>query len=684
ILLLAVCLVLSITASMAQTVTVARNAYTGNTSWNASTGTFTISSTGAFNFSNRSQLYKNVWNIPSQVKRIIIKSNVTVTAEFYADYNCTIQGENKYTSVVFGTPKQDYLGEDRGFYAFASAPSKARNVVLTIKNLTSLNPKVYHCWGSYRGVIHTDNCRYIDDRGGRWNNSDGYVSAKGGTVKNCYFSTGDDVIKIYNDITVENTTIHMEFFSVPIQCGWGNYGNNVKAVFKNLTITGNSGRSPHNALIEARQGNYTKHIIIDGLTYTNPNGALFNLQQAAATINVEIKNANINIKKYGDVVKAKGKRTICGTTQRKSFYNCKGGNTNPNPNPNAIALPKKIEAELFTKQSGIGTETTSDAGGGKNVGWINNGDWTEYKVDVTQGGSYDVGFRVATGSSGGTINVKVNNVKVGSVKVSNTGGWQNWKTVSTKLNLSTGVKTLKFEYTGGAGFLFNLNWANFQKAKTGTSGTSAPTGKVINIKGDNGLYVSSEDGLAAMNCNRASASTWEKFTVVNAGSGKIALKGSNGKYVSGGSPMWCNQTSITNAAKFTWTNAGSGKFALKGSNGKFVSSENGTKAMNCNRTAIGAWEKFSWNVASKSSENLVDSDLVNIYPNPASSEITIELGQLEEYATIEIYNTTGQLELAKTLHTNFETVSVEELNSGMYIVRVSTSNKVSNKTLIVK
>ncbi|MCG8701446.1 MAG: carbohydrate-binding protein, partial [Bacteroidales bacterium] len=570
ILLLAVCLVLAISTSMAQTVSEARNAYTGTTSWNATTGTFTISSTGAFDFSNRTQLYNNVWYIPSEVKLIIIQQNVTVTGEFYADYDCTVRGENQYTSVVFGTPEQDYLGEDRGFYAFASAPSKVRDVVLNIENLTCLNPKVYHVWGSYRGVIHTDGCRYIDDRGGRWNNSDGYVSARGGTVKNCYFSTGDDVIKIYNDITVENTTIHMEYFSVPIQCGWGNYGDNVTAVFKNLTITGNSGRSPNFALIEARQGDYTKNIIIDGLTYTNPNGSLFHFQQAAATINVEITNAHIDINKYAGALLAGGTRTICGTTQQKSFYDCKVNN------PTSIALPSKLEAELYTAQSGIDTETTTDVGGGLNVGWINGGDWTEYLVDVAQSGSYDVDFRVASGGSGGTITVKADNVTVGSVSVPNTGGWQTWTTVSTNLNLSAGEQTLKFEYSGGTGFLFNLNWAEF------TAASSAPIGEDINLIGNNGLYVCSENGLSAMMCDRTAAGAWEKFTVVDAGGGKIALKGNNGKYVSDASPVWCNLATITNAAKFTWTDAGGGLIALKGDNGKYISSEDGLAAMNCN------------------------------------------------------------------------------------------------------
>lgn len=308
----------------AQSVSTLIEAYTGNVSWNSSTKTVTFNTTGTMNFQNRELLYNNLWTLPDSVKHVVIGKNVTVTGEFYANYNCLIEGMDWKTSVVFGTPEQDYLEQSRGFSAFSAADSKERDVTLTIKRLTSLNPKVYHIASSYRGVIHLDSCRVIDDRGGRWNNSDGFSGAKGSTVRNCYFETGEDVIKIYSDILVENTTIKMIEFAVPIQCGWGDYGSGITATFKNLKIIGTEGRSPDFAIIEARQGNYIKNIKIDGLIVENPNAAMFRLQQADATINVEITNADMSFKKYGDIVLAKGTRTICGTTEPKTEYNCTG------------------------------------------------------------------------------------------------------------------------------------------------------------------------------------------------------------------------------------------------------------------------------------------------------------------------------------------------------------------------
>ncbi len=310
-------------AAHAQSVETMKNGYTGCVAWHANTGLLIFKSTGTMNFSGREKLHENRWTIPAEVKRIIIGHRVTVTGEFYAEYDCTIQGVDKNHSVVFGTAEQNYLNQSRGFSAFYAAESTARRVVLTVKNLTSLNPKVYHFTGSYRGVIHLDHCRIIDNRGGKTNNSDGYQSADGGTVKNCYFETAEDVIKAYGNITVENTTIKMIEFSVPIQCGWGDYGSGITATFRNLTIIGDSGRAPSNAFIEARQGNYTKNIVIDGLTITNPNASLFRLQQAAATIDVAITRASIDVQKYGDIVLSKGTRTICGSTDMMNSYQCR-------------------------------------------------------------------------------------------------------------------------------------------------------------------------------------------------------------------------------------------------------------------------------------------------------------------------------------------------------------------------
>jgi len=52
-------------------------------------------------------------------------------------------------------------------------------------------------------------------------------------------------------------------------------------------------------------------------------------------------------------------------------------------------------------------------------------------------------------------------------------------------------------------------------------------------------------------------------------------------------------TSVGSTEKFVIEDQGDGTVALRGTNGLFVSSENGTKEMTCTRANVGAWEKFT-------------------------------------------------------------------------------------------
>jgi len=164
--------------------------------------------------------------------------------------------------------------------------------------------------------------------------------------------------------------------------------------------------------------------------------------------------------------------------------------------------------------------------------------------------------------------------------------------------LNTGSSTQSFMVQWGAeSFTYSLAAgavATFTWAGTPSGGSGAPIGKTITLKGSNGLYVSGEDGLKAMNCNRTTAQAWEQFLVVDAGNGKVSLQ-SMGMYVSsenGLNPITCNRTTVQGWEQFTWINNPDGTISLQGSNGKFVSSENGTQSMTCNRTTAQAWEAF--------------------------------------------------------------------------------------------
>ncbi|HEY0609368.1 MAG TPA: lectin [Chitinophaga sp.] len=128
-------------------------------------------------------------------------------------------------------------------------------------------------------------------------------------------------------------------------------------------------------------------------------------------------------------------------------------------------------------------------------------------------------------------------------------------------------------------------------------GGGAPIGQTITLKSSNNLYVCSENGAQPMNCNRTVAQSWEQFTVVDAGNGKIALI-NQGKYVcseNGSQAMNCNRTAIGPWEQFDWITNADGTISLRGNNGAYVSSESGTQPMTCNRTTVQATERFRVN-----------------------------------------------------------------------------------------
>ena len=124
------------------------------------------------------------------------------------------------------------------------------------------------------------------------------------------------------------------------------------------------------------------------------------------------------------------------------------------------AIPGLIQAASFSSMSGVATQTTLDSGGGVNVGWIDQGDWMDYAVDVATAGNYTVNFRVATPDPGAAFQVKAaNGTVLATVPIPATGGFQQWTTISTVINLSAGPQTLQLYSTSTIGW--NIHWMQF-------------------------------------------------------------------------------------------------------------------------------------------------------------------------------------------------------------------------------
>lgn len=104
--------------------------------------------------------------------------------------------------------------------------------------------------------------------------------------------------------------------------------------------------------------------------------------------------------------------------------------------------------------SGVQTEACSE--GGLNVGWIETGDWMAYDINLPSAGTYRVSYRVASPNSGTSLRFEraSGTVNLGTVGIPNTGGWQNWTTVSHDVSLPAGAYSVGIATSTGG---FNIN-----------------------------------------------------------------------------------------------------------------------------------------------------------------------------------------------------------------------------------
>ncbi|MEM9933041.1 MAG: choice-of-anchor D domain-containing protein [Bacteroidota bacterium] len=112
----------------------------------------------------------------------------------------------------------------------------------------------------------------------------------------------------------------------------------------------------------------------------------------------------------------------------------------------------KESLNTFRSNEGVDIQPTTDMGGGSVVGFIENGEYTEYTVNVAEDGLYDVTIRLSAETSTGTLRLLFDGVdKSGPINFIPSGDFGTYIDVLvTGLDLTAGnqVMRLAFEGTG--------------------------------------------------------------------------------------------------------------------------------------------------------------------------------------------------------------------------------------------
>lgn len=136
----------------------------------------------------------------------------------------------------------------------------------------------------------------------------------------------------------------------------------------------------------------------------------------------------------------------------------------------SISAFETIEAEDFSGQEGV---TVEDNGNGKNVGYIENGDYIMFNsVDFEEGAK---SFKVNAGTTAedGKIELYLNNMNdspIAVLPIENTGGWHNYTEISKTIPTITGKNKVYLKFTGGEGYLLNIDSFVFGKEAIPMSG----------------------------------------------------------------------------------------------------------------------------------------------------------------------------------------------------------------------
>lgn len=349
------------------------------------------------------------------------------------------------------------------------------------------------------------------------------------------------------------------------------------------------------------------------------------------------------------------------------------GGTTPPPPPAAIAIPGTLQAESYSGMNGIQTEGTSDAGGGTNVGWIDGNDWMDYNVNVSTSGTYNVSFRVASGTSGGQLQLRRGTSTLATITVPGTGGWQNWTTITTTANLTAGAQTLRlFAVSGG----YNVNWVQFATGSTPPPPTGATSYFIKNRWQNN--YLLDDNGQVKYGAATSTDNRYKWQLVIYNGHTRI-------KNVASGRFMNIeNRLSYVEASSIPETYY-SGYWVIEDYDGHkrirnewqntYIHEENRTGFAQCSAVAAGAWSSHWTLINSSTALRFSDAEIsdqvkVTVFPNPAVSSLRIEIKESKKYKTASLTDAHGKVVISNNIQGLFHEMDLSNIPDGLYILKL--------------
>jgi len=383
------------------------------------------------------------------------------------------------------------------------------------------------------------------------------------------------------------------------------------------------------------------------------------------------------------------------------------------------SIPGKIEAENYDnggqniayndntsgnsgnsyRSENVDIEPCTDAGAGFNVGYIAAGEWLEYSVNVTANAAFKLEVRVAAITTGKSFHVELNGVNIsGSIPVPNTGGWQNWQTVSVNTSsITSGQKTLRIVFdTDG----LNLNHVTFSNITTPPPTNQLPTVSLTSPS-NNATYTQGASINLTANASDADGSIARvefyqgstllnsdntapySFTWTNAAAGTYsitarAFDNTGASRTSSAVIITVNPTNTGGCNVSAWTTTAIYTGGMRASrNGTIYEAKWWTQG-NDPLTNSGQWDV--WKIIGACSARMGEfaetstiesQNIIGISPNPTNGIMRVTLQSNTNWAEVNLYNFNGEKVFSQSGLSDGALVDFQSLPQGVYFLKMN-------------
>ena len=143
-------------------------------------------------------------------------------------------------------------------------------------------------------------------------------------------------------------------------------------------------------------------------------------------------------------------------------------------------------------------------------------------------------------------------------------------------------------------------------------------------------------------------------------------------------------TSWATGASYKWLDCNNGYAAVPGATSQtFKPTANGTYAVEVSNSSCTDTSSC-YTIANVGLEELLTNTNVEIYPNPASNNVSIKFNKTVRNLDVELLNSAGQIVESYVFDNTRQADVILNVPTGVYIVKISAENSIVFKKLVIK